>query len=93
MDLINQHLTSHDSTEVMDAFVGAAASNQIAEELFIQHLLVAAHKTDIQPALFLVEVSRRVATGHYNEIMLGSLPSWVRPLFGMPKHELVLATT
>jgi hypothetical protein len=71
------------STEAVDDFFGAAAQHQICEDLFVEHLKRAAQHAKMTPAALLLEVKRRVATHHYNDVMLGSLPQWIRPLFGL----------
>lgn len=85
------HLTHHlQSNEVVDDFVGAAAANQIHEELFIEHLNRSAQLAKMTPLALLAEVKRRVADDHYNDVMLGSLPDWIRPVFGLePRTALV----
>lgn len=85
------HLTRHlQSSEAVDDFVGAAAANQIHEELFIEHLNRSAQHAKMTSLALLAEVKRRVAANQYNEVMLGSLPDWIRPVFGLePRTALV----
>lgn len=80
MDQLTMHMQS---TEAVDDFFRDAAQHQICEELFTEHLKRAAQRAKMTPAALLLEVKRRVAAHQYNDVMLGSLPHWIRPLFGI----------
>ncbi len=80
MDRLTMHMQS---TEAVDDFFGDAARHQIREELFVEHLARAAHHAKLTPPALLLEVKRRIASHHYNDVMIGSLPGWIRPLFGL----------
>lgn len=80
MDLLTRTVTFD---EVIEGFAEAAMRNEIDEESFPERLEESAELAHVEPEHILEEVSARIEKGHYNEIMIGSLPEWIRPHFGI----------
>lgn len=69
--------------DVVDDFVSEAARNKISKPVFDSKVTACAALSDMSSDAFVAEVQRQVKSGRYNDVMLISMPSWIRPHLGL----------